>query len=75
MVSSSRGKRFGRLVALEPTEERDKSSETVIWRCKCDCGNTKNISSYLLTSGRVRSCGCLQSWGMIYSTAEGNRML
>lgn len=54
------GKRFGRLVALEPTEERDKSSETVIWRCKCDCGNTKNISSYLLTSGRVRSCGCLQ---------------
>ncbi len=66
-----RGKRFGRLIALEPTEERDKSSETVIWRCKCDCGNTKNISSYLLTSGRVRSCGCLQKE---WSIKQGNNI-
>ncbi len=53
------GRKFGRLIALEPTEERDKW-ESIIWRCKCDCGNNKNVSAYLLNSGRVRSCGCLK---------------
>jgi len=29
-----------------------------LWRCKCVCGNTKNVYQYSLTSGRSRSCGC-----------------
>ena len=33
------GQRFGRLVCLEPTEGRSKSSGSVIWHCRCDCGN------------------------------------
>lgn len=50
-----RGKRFGRLVALEPCG-RDKQGY-VIWRCKCDCGNIKEASTKNLGNGTA-SCGC-----------------
>lgn len=52
------GKRFGRLVALHPTEERRHG--TVVWECICDCGNTAFVSSVALNSGDTRSCGCLR---------------
>ena len=29
------------------------------WLCNCDCGNEKIVSTYHLTHGVVRSCGCL----------------
>lgn len=51
------GKRFGRLVAIEPTKERVNTS--VIWKCVCDCGNTKKVISSDLIRGLTRSCGCL----------------
>ena len=49
------GKRFGRLVAIEPTNERTKQGD-IIWKCKCDCGNTSNVSAKNLKV--VKSCGC-----------------
>ncbi|MDY4970488.1 MAG: hypothetical protein SO101_09540, partial [Lachnospiraceae bacterium] len=33
------GQRFGRLVCLESTEDRSRNGGSVIWRCRCDCGN------------------------------------
>ena len=54
------GRRFGRLVALYPTERRDGRG-SVYWRCRCDCGNTANITEASLTHGNARSCGCLKS--------------
>jgi len=51
-------RRFGRLVALEPTDRRD-SRGNVIWLCKCDCGATAQVPVNSLTSGNTRSCGCL----------------
>lgn len=50
--------RFGRLVAIEPTNERQNSS--IVWKCQCDCGNIHYISAGLLRAGRCKSCGCLQ---------------
>jgi hypothetical protein len=50
------GQRFGRLIALEPTEERSDSS--VKWLCQCDCGNTTLVSSSSLRQGHTQSCGC-----------------
>lgn len=47
------------LKAIEKTDERDKHNGSVIWKCKCKCGNIKKVSSAHLISGRVRSCGCL----------------
>lgn len=52
-----RNQRFGRLVALEPTELRDGSN--IIWRCECDCGKIHLASVRNLRGGFVRSCGCL----------------
>ena len=50
------GKKFGRLTALEYKLINHKGH----WFCKCDCGNTKSISTGKLTSGNTRSCGCLK---------------
>ena len=52
------GRRFGKLVCLEPTEERGPSGG-VVWRCHCDCGNDCLAVSTQLTSGYKKSCGCL----------------
>lgn len=49
--------RFGRLVALYPTEE--KSVSGVVWHCKCDCENEIDVPSNRLSQKITRSCGCL----------------
>lgn len=51
--------RFSRLVALEPTEKRQKNG-SVIWKCKCDCGRITEVGYHDLMDGSVQSCGCLQ---------------
>lgn len=53
------GQRFGKLKAIEKTDERDKHNGSVIWKCECECGNIKNVSATHLACERVRSCGCL----------------
>lgn len=55
------GKRFGRLTVIERvngTVVRGKSPK-VFWRCKCDCGNIREIDGYSLRSGNTQSCGCI----------------
>ena len=52
------GKRFGRLVVIERTDKSNNGG--VIWRCKCDCGNEKEVPTSYLTSGHTKSCGCLK---------------
>jgi len=49
---------FGRLTALEPTSERDEYNGSVIWKCKCECGNIKYVPAHLLEKHVVTSCGC-----------------
>lgn len=53
------GRRFGRLVALSPTDKR--LGHSVIWRCQCDCGRTADVASINLVKGYTKSCGCLSS--------------
>ncbi len=53
------GQRFGRLVALTPTRERDAKG-SIIWQCQCDCGNHVHASSDALLHGSIKSCGCLK---------------
>lgn len=52
------GQRFGRLVAISPTEER--IGGRIIWLCQCDCGIEAKASSHNLLAGQTRSCGCLR---------------
>lgn len=53
------GQRYGCLVCLEPTQGRSEYDGTVVWRCKCDCGNTCLASCGQLMRGYKKSCGCL----------------
>lgn len=50
------GHRFGRLVVISITDLRT-AGNNVMWRCKCDCGNTTLVSSSHLRSDTI-SCGC-----------------
>lgn len=49
--------RFGKLVCLEQTDQRVRGD--IAWRCQCDCGNEVFVPVRQLTSGYVKSCGCL----------------
>ena len=49
-------KRFGRLVAIKPTDKR--VNRNVIWSCLCDCGKEVFQRVNTLNSGLVVSCGC-----------------
>lgn len=51
--------RFGRWIVLYKTNQRTKN-RSVIWHCRCDCGNEKDVDAYTLTSGQSQSCGCRQ---------------
>lgn len=53
------GKKFGRLTALYATEKRDKKG-SVVWHCRCDCGNETDMTHDNLVYGNYRSCGCLR---------------
>lgn len=53
-------KRFGKLTAIQPTSKRANGS--VVWKCKCDCGNIAYVSQGNLTNGTA-SCGCSRSKG------------
>lgn len=52
------GKRFGKLVVLDKTENRKRGA--YLWRCQCDCGNICEKPTGELNSGCATSCGC--SW-------------
>lgn len=44
-------KKFGKLTAEAFSNGK--------WKCVCDCGNAKEVATGNLTSGSVKSCGCL----------------
>ena len=53
------GKRFGKLIAVKPTKQKDGTN--IVWEMKCDCGNTTYVSTANLGDGKrkTKSCGCL----------------
>ena len=51
------GQRFHRLTALYQLDTRDKNG-SVMWHCRCDCGNELDISYNNLRYSNQRSCGC-----------------
>lgn len=52
-----KGKRFGRLTAIEMIGQN--KSRRNLWLCKCDCGNETVVTASDLASGHTQSCGCL----------------
>lgn len=48
------GQTFGRLTVVCRVE----GAARVKWECQCSCGNTKQVQSNHLTTGKIVSCGC-----------------
>ena len=57
------GQKFGKLTPLYWFHQDNK----VLWHCQCDCGNTTDLLTNVLKSGRTQSCGCIN-----YSIGEQN---
>lgn len=53
------GKKFGRLTVIDRLTEKLKGR--TMWVCQCECGNKCIASVSSLTSGKKKSCGCLNS--------------
>lgn len=51
------GQRFERLVALYPSRKYDERG-SVVWHCRCDCGNEIDVSYNTLVYTNQKSCGC-----------------
>lgn len=64
-------KKFGMLTALEVVGNTKNNG--YLWRCKCDCGNFKNVPVSTLTAGTTISCGCLQKSKAKESITKANK--
>lgn len=54
------GQRYGKLVAIAPAGRKIAEGRSrFFWLCQCDCGETVEVQSTFLRTGRMRSCGCL----------------
>lgn len=49
---------FGKLTVQYLIGQRPVDSRGRLWHCACECGNTRDVPSRYLTSGRVTHCGC-----------------
>ena len=54
---------YGRWTVLGFT--RKNRTGMSYWRCRCECGTTKDVLAAQLRSGGSQSCGCLQRLGII----------
>lgn len=63
-----RNQKFGRLTAIEPTKKRRNNS--IVWFCRCDCGNEVFVSTNNLRRSFTKSCGCLYNTHGRYGTKE-----
>ena len=41
-------------------EDQRTTDNRAIWRCRCKCGNIISVSGHNLTSGHIKSCGCMR---------------
>lgn len=52
------GKTFNRLTVLQ--QNGRNKSRSILWLCRCECGNVVSTTSNNLRTGHTKSCGCLQ---------------
>jgi len=64
------GRQIGRLTVVKKTAKRSQSS--IVWECKCECGNTVEIASRDLLHYDRKGCGnCKDREHELYSTYRG----
>lgn len=62
------GQKFGYLTVLDVY----RGESCWMCRCKCDCGNIKDIAKSSLTTGRTTSCGCYNKRRVHEVRSKGN---
>lgn len=53
------GLRIGKLTVIKPSYKRYKNG-SILWLCKCECGNICYVQANNLKNGHTKSCGCLK---------------
>lgn len=61
---SNVGLKVGKLTVVKDLDDNKQDSKHFV-RCKCDCGNTIDISLREFKRGRKKSCGCMQNGSSI----------
>ena len=51
--------KFGMLTVIKESEKRFAKCRSILWECKCECGNTAIVSGTNLKTGNTKSCGCI----------------
>lgn len=60
------GTRFGKLIVLEMTDKRSKNGGSMLYKCRCDCGEELLVPSTELRAKRKSCCSnCKMSLGAI----------
>jgi hypothetical protein len=59
------GQRFGRLEVTARSERRD-SNKSVLWVCKCECGEIIEVRTASLINGHTQACGGHKQAGYIH---------
>lgn len=60
LITDLIGKKYGRLEVVGRAQDRilPSGKKEVMWICKCECGNFKNVRAESLKRGNTISCGC-----------------
>lgn len=73
------GKKFGRLLVIEYVGTKYIGNRNRhYWKCKCDCGNLKEIEEYKIKYRKTVSCGCKLKeinknvWKICYKNGHSN---
>lgn len=66
------GIQLGHLTVLEATDHRS-SQGSIIWRCRCDCGNEILLPSSSIRNIHIADCGCRRSKRYANADITGQR--
>lgn len=56
------GRKFNHLTVIGEAENRpykNGHAGSVMWKCRCDCGNIVTVCPQSLKSGNTKACGCM----------------
>ena len=70
------GKKFGRLTVVEkrPSVMYGLTKKRR-WRCKCECGGFTEVDTGSLTSGHIKSCGCLHKESSVENSRRTRHLI
>lgn len=72
--------KYGRLTILHRKDIFASGVNRVAYACRCDCGQITHTRAFSLTSGKAKSCGCLQrekqkqqKWRLSHGASVGGK--